>query len=203
MKAKYPDWVMKYKEKGMYVNKSGDNYRLYKAHCEYRNGKYVRVVDEYMGTITESDGLIPSKGNVLHKVICYDYGLYYFLFLLFDNIYQGQIKLHKRYADTIMFYAIKNIYNISDAKVKYTALVLLYPKANNKHLKTNKITDEIDRVVTMMKTYLSKVNLNDNILSSLSTLTLVSINKRYYLSEYDPSVDTFYKNNNFEVKKHV
>ena len=66
--ANYPDWVMKYKKPGLYVNKSGDKYRLYKGHCEYRNGKPVRVVDEYLGTITEADGLIPSKGNVKHEV---------------------------------------------------------------------------------------------------------------------------------------
>lgn len=34
-KSNYPDWVMKYKSKGVYVNKVGDKYYLYRAHCVY------------------------------------------------------------------------------------------------------------------------------------------------------------------------
>lgn len=33
--ANYPDWVMKYKSKGVYVNKVGNTYYLYRAHCVY------------------------------------------------------------------------------------------------------------------------------------------------------------------------
>ena len=39
--ANYPDWVLKYKSKGYYVNKYKDHYRLYKGHCEYKDGKYI------------------------------------------------------------------------------------------------------------------------------------------------------------------
>ena len=36
--ADYPDWVMKYKEKGTYINKVGDKYYLYAAHSERVKG---------------------------------------------------------------------------------------------------------------------------------------------------------------------
>lgn len=60
--ANYSDWVLKYKSKGYYVNKYKDHYRLYKGHCEYKDGKYVRIVDYYCGTITEKNGFVPSQG---------------------------------------------------------------------------------------------------------------------------------------------
>ncbi len=75
--ANYPDWVLKYKKPGHYLNKYKDHYRLYKGHCEYRNGKYVRIVDEYLGTITGKDGLIPSKGLINSDVLVYEYGFYH------------------------------------------------------------------------------------------------------------------------------
>ena len=198
--ANYPDWVMKYKKPGLYVNKSGDKYRLYKGHCEYRNGKPVRVVDEYLGTITEADGLIPSKGNVKHEVLVYEYGLFYFLFLLFENIYSGQKKLNKSHADSIMYFAIIDLFDIPDIKIQYTSLGFLYPKNSKKHLNQPEIINEISRVKLMMKEYLKKVDLNNDALVSLSTLTLVSVNKRLYLSKYDPSVDEIYHKDGFEVK---
>lgn len=198
--ANYPDWVMKYKKPGLYVNKSGDKYRLYKGHCEYRNGKPVRVVDEYLGTITEADGLIPSKGNVKHEVLVYEYGLFYFLFLLFENIYSGQKKLNKSHADSIMYFAIIDLFDIPDIKIQYTSLGFLYPKNSKKHLNQPEIINEISRVKLMMKEYLKKVDLNNDALASLSTLTLVSVNKRLYLSKYDPSVDEIYHKYGFEVK---
>ena len=60
--ADYPDWVMKYKKKGTYINKVGDKYYLYAAHSERVKGtdKVRRVSDGYLGRITEKDGLIPS-----------------------------------------------------------------------------------------------------------------------------------------------
>lgn len=36
--AEYPDWVMKYKKKGTYINKNGDMYYLYAAHSERIKG---------------------------------------------------------------------------------------------------------------------------------------------------------------------
>lgn len=63
-KANYPDWVLKYKEKGTYINfVKPDKYYLYAAHSERVKGtdKVVRVCDGYIGRITQKDGLILSK----------------------------------------------------------------------------------------------------------------------------------------------
>ncbi len=67
----YPPWVMEHKKKGMYVNKINEGtYRIYRGHSERVKGTSTvkRVVDEYIGTITEADGLIPTKPKVKGEV---------------------------------------------------------------------------------------------------------------------------------------
>lgn len=73
----YPPWVMEHKKKGMYVNKINEStYRIYRAHSERVKGtnKVKRVVDEYIGTITEKGGLVPTKPKVKGEVRTVRYG---------------------------------------------------------------------------------------------------------------------------------
>ena len=67
----YPPWVMEHKKKGMYVNKINEStYRIYRGHSERVKGTGMvrRVVDEYIGTITETDGLILTKSKIKGEV---------------------------------------------------------------------------------------------------------------------------------------
>lgn len=75
----YPPWVMEHKRKGMYVNKINEStYRIYRGHSERIKGtnKVRRVVDEYIGTITEKEGLIPTKPKIKGEVRTVRYGGY-------------------------------------------------------------------------------------------------------------------------------
>lgn len=72
----YPDWVLKHKKKGTYINKVGNNYYLYAAHSEHIPGtanKARRVCDGYLGRITEKDGFIPKKKK--ESPLSLEYGL--------------------------------------------------------------------------------------------------------------------------------
>lgn len=72
----YPDWVMKHKQKGTYINKVGNNYYLYAAHSEHIPGtanKARRVCDGYLGKITEKEGFIPKKK--IDSPVSLEYGL--------------------------------------------------------------------------------------------------------------------------------
>jgi len=62
-RADYPEWVTKHLAKGVYVNKVGDKYYLYKAHTEKIPGtkQSRRISDGYLGRITEKEGFIPAK----------------------------------------------------------------------------------------------------------------------------------------------
>lgn len=64
-RVEYPEWVKKYLEPGIYVNKVGTRYYLYRAHSEIREGVShpVRVCDGYIGRVTEDRGLIPTEGK--------------------------------------------------------------------------------------------------------------------------------------------
>ena len=72
----YPDWVLKHKIKGTYINRVDDKYYLYATHSERILGtkKVKRVSDGYLGRITEKDGLIPSKDKVSSDILVYEYG---------------------------------------------------------------------------------------------------------------------------------
>lgn len=76
--AEYPDWVLRYKSKGMYVKKSKSGYSLYRGHSERVPGKKYPIFkcDEYMGIITERDGLVKSSPSVKPDVKVLRYGLF-------------------------------------------------------------------------------------------------------------------------------
>lgn len=74
----YPDWVLKFKSKGTYVQVRGGRYYLYRGHSERVPGKSYPVLkfDEYLGQITENEGLITPKPSVRPGVAVYCYGPY-------------------------------------------------------------------------------------------------------------------------------
>lgn len=101
--ADYPDWVMKYKKKGTYINKVGDKYYLYAAHSERIKGtnKIRRVSDGYLGRITEKDGLIPPRDKVLPPVLIYEFGLSFAILSCTSHILSGLHKTFPKYGDLV------------------------------------------------------------------------------------------------------
>ena len=75
--ADYPDWVLRHKKKGTYINIQNGKYYLYAAHSERvpGTGKVRRVSDGYLGRITEGDGLIPPRRKLGMPVRVFEYGL--------------------------------------------------------------------------------------------------------------------------------
>ena len=71
----YPEWVLKHKKKGTYINVANGKYYLYAAHSERVPGtsKVRRVCDGYLGRITEKEGLIPPRDKVKGEIIVYEY----------------------------------------------------------------------------------------------------------------------------------
>ncbi len=72
-----PDWVLKYKKKGIYARKTKHGYALYRGHSERVKGKSYPVFrcDEYLGIVTEEHGLTPSKPSVKPGIRVLRYGL--------------------------------------------------------------------------------------------------------------------------------
>jgi hypothetical protein len=99
----YPDWVLKYKEPGWYVQiKDQDTYRIYRGHSERRPGKPypVLVTDEYIGTITREAGLVRTPVNLKGAVRVKRYGGFCLLLSLCRPLADG---LHHRHGDHSLF----------------------------------------------------------------------------------------------------
>lgn len=101
--ANYPDWVLKYKKKGTYINKVGDKYYLYAAHSERIKGtaKVRRISDGYLGRITESDGLIPPKDKVSTPIVSYEFGLSFAVISCTAHIRTGLNVSFLKYGDLV------------------------------------------------------------------------------------------------------
>src|SRR5665647_2072924 len=106
--ANYPDWVIKFKEKGTYINYVKGKYYLYAAHSERVPGtkKVKRVCDAYLGRITEEDGLIPPKDKVAGTVSVLEYGLSSLIFSICSDIHKGFRKTFTKNGDFVVVAAI-------------------------------------------------------------------------------------------------
>jgi len=73
-----PDWLKPFKIKGHYTKKTKTGYALYRGHSERVPGKNYPVFkcDEYLGIVTEKDGLIPSTPPVKPNIRVVRYGLF-------------------------------------------------------------------------------------------------------------------------------
>jgi len=102
--ADYPEWVLKHKQKGTYVNRVGDKYYLYSAHSERVPGtkKVRRVSDGYIGRITEQDGLIPARDKVQEGPAVFECGLCMTMLALCHDVHTGLRREFRAAADWIL-----------------------------------------------------------------------------------------------------
>lgn len=73
-----PEWVQRYKTKGVYTKKLKAGYALYRGHSERVPGKpYPRFLcDEYLGIVTERDGLKSPRPPVRPGIRVLRYGFF-------------------------------------------------------------------------------------------------------------------------------
>lgn len=102
--ADYPEWVLKFKRKGTYINYQNGKYYLYAAHSERIPGtdKVRRVSDGYIGRITETEGLIPAKRKMNDPIYTYEYGLSDTILSLCENIWKGLVKEYRNQTNYVM-----------------------------------------------------------------------------------------------------
>lgn len=200
-KSNYPDWVLKYKSKGVYVNKVGDKYYLYRAHCVYdkKTKKNVRVSDGYIGRVTEKDGFIPVKDKVTGPIFVFEFGLYLFLSVLLKDVYKSF--KNDKYRDSILSLGILNYLDVSN--YSSTGLFYIYKKSKSSHFDEEHVISEADRVRNMLNHFINtRIEANDwNILqSTLPSIHLVKVNDKYYISSYSDELKKLLDKYNVEVK---
>ena len=205
--SNYPDWVLKYKEKGTFINFSNGKYYLYAVHSERVAGteKVRRVYDEYLGRITENDGLIPPKDKVSGEVFVFEYGLSATIISLCKDIYSGFRRSFKNRADFVMVSSILSViyggYNEEIFKLSY--LSIKFPDVDfNKNPTSNQLT-AIERGIRMINNTLSEKFKYDkhDVMLHFQNVYKVKINNKFYISNNSNIAENLMKKYNIKWEK--
>jgi hypothetical protein len=202
--ANYPDWVMKYKEKGTYINYTNGKYYLYAAHSKRVPGtdKVKRICDRYIGRITEKDGLIPTRDKVTGNVEIFEYGRSSVMLLLCKNIYSGFKRTFKHNADFIMIAAVLSaIYGYYDNSLfGQSFLSIRFPGLDLAKNTTLKQQTAIERGILMINDTLSDFFKEQSAYAMLhfGTVYKARINGRFYLSKESVTVEALKQNYHIE-----
>lgn len=195
--ANYPDWVMKYKEKGTYINCVKGKYYLYAAHSERIPGtkKVKRVYDAYLGRITEEEGLIPPKDKVMTTITVLEYGLSTLILSVCNNIHKGLRRTYTKNGDYVMVAAILIfIYGkYNDAVFKHSYLSITFPELDFKTPPTQAQLSGIDRGYRMISDTMSRTFGDDlhDIRIHFGHIHKVNVNEKLYLSEETDEIKMF------------
>lgn len=186
--SEYPDWVLKHKEKGTYVNKVRNKYYLYAAHSERVKGtdKVRRVSDGYLGRITEQDGLIPPREKVKDSVISYEFGQSFAILSCTGKIRAGLRQSFVKNGDLIYVCSIlQYIYGFHSPELfRLSYLYFHFPELLFPDSFTNAQLVGIERGVRMITDTVSRHFKDDliHIKAFGSTVNLIRINKKLYCS---------------------
>lgn len=189
MAANYPEWVMKHKRKGTYVNKVGDKYYLYAAHSERVKGtnKVRRICDGYLGRITEQDGLIPPKNKLKSSPRVYELGLSYTILTVTPVIREGLSRSFHKYGDCVYSYSILLfIYGkYSEELFRNSYLAVYFPGILFPCRLSLAQTTGIERGERMIRDQMVRVFGGDlpGILSFFPDIRLVSVDGKYCLPQ--------------------
>ena len=190
--ADYPDWVMKHKKKGTYINKVNDKYYLYAAHSERTPGtkKVRRVSDGYIGRITKEEGLIPAREKVKGTVQVFEFGLSMLILSLCQKIYSGFKRTFKDNADYIMVAGILSLIHgrYDNSCYEQSYLSVIFGDINFKKKPTQKQAFAIERGERMLTDTLSSYFKEDlsAVLFHFKYFYKVKINGKFYVSQ-EPS----------------
>ena len=187
--ANYPDWVMKHKKKGTYINKVGDKYYLYAAHSERIKGtdKIRRISDGYLGRITEDNGLIPPRDKVTSPIVTYEYGFSFVICSCTAQILRGLCRTFPDYGELVYVCSVLSfIYGMHDRELfEHSYLHLQFDSVLYPDTLTPAQVSGIQRGCLMITDTVTK-HFGDDlplIRAYFSNIHLVRINQKLYVSE--------------------
>ena len=184
----YPDWVLKHKIKGTYLKHVKGRYYLYRGHSERVPGtKKVRFIcDEYLGRISQEEGLIPPKDKVSGPVISFEFGLSAVILSSCGNIHKGFRKTFVKYGDFLMAVSVlEYLYSSwSTELLSFSWLSLHFPQMAVPETLTDAQTNAIIRGKLMIADTMERIFGDDlpALKDYLSLVRLLRINEKMYLS---------------------
>lgn len=185
----YPEWVLKHKKKGTYINKVGNNYYLYAAHSEHIPGtanKSRRICDGYLGKITEKDGFIPKKKK--ESPLSLEYGLSCAITSLCKKPF---LRIEQDYPDMSNEIIIRSIllYIYGENSHRLQQLSFISSFISDSFPLNEQIDFLIQRTSRMIHSTLTKLFPTANNLSYFTTMMsnihIIKINKDWVISKPD------------------
>ena len=187
----YPDWVLKHKKKGTYVNCVKGRYYLYAAHSERvpGTGKVNRVCDGYLGRITEADGLIPSRYKTDKRIVVHEYGVSAFLLGYCANVFD-RLRADVD-ADSVLVAAVLEVvHGACDARsLARSHLSVLYPEVRLEGLDAVRVS----RMTHDIRARLDELSAADRavVREDLPYVYKVQVDERWCLAGLDDAVRAF------------
>ena len=187
----YPDWVLKHKKKGTYVNCVKGRYYLYAAHSERvpGTGKVNRVCDGYLGRITESDGLIPSRYKTDKRIVVHEYGASAFLLGYCADLFD-RLRAYVD-ADSVMVAALLAVVHgtYDERALSRSHLSVLYPGVRFDGLDTGRVS----RMTNDIRTRLDELSAADRavVREDLPYVYKVQVDERWQLTGLDDAIRAF------------
>ncbi len=202
--ATYPDWVMKYKTKGIYIKKTKSGYSLYRGHSERVPGKKYPVLkcDEYLGLVTEKDGLIPSKPPVKPKVMVRTYGVEYIAETCSSIL---RVPLRKKGQDDLLLYshALLSLTRKDNPELYSSSILSLwFGDIDYRKKLTYEEEETVERLRKQIKAKMEKVLGKDvdEALNLLGTVYAVFVNERWLLTDSPSRLDEILRVHNLEIR---
>ena len=192
----YPDWVKKYKTKGLYVVKRANgSYSLYKGHSERVEGKNYPVLkcDEYIGTITEENGLIPYNPTIKGIVKVYEYGLW----ALYDKVcgILRSVANHHNMDEEVLFRRAFLKVTENEDNLGYERQWISVQDKSIASLRelTIKESEVVKRLAIQLNSKLNDTLKEDAslIINLCKSLYVVHVNGKYVLSEMPKDLDSY------------
>ena len=202
--ADYPDWVLKYKTKGIYIKKTKSGYALYRGHSERIEGKKYPVLkcDEYLGVVTEEDGLIPSRPPVKPRLLVRTYGLEYTAERCCSVL---RLPLRKKKLDEKYIYSHALLsFQREDNAALYSSsiLSLWYGDSDYGRKATYEEEETIERLKKQIRAKFASAFEGDwkEAVALLSSIYAVFVNERWVLSEVPSSLERILSAHNLALK---
>lgn len=198
----YPEWVLKHKKKGTYINKVGNNYYLYAAHSEHIPGtanKARRVCDGYLGKITETGGFIPKKQKA--SPVSLEYGLSCAITSLCKKPFQ---RIEHDYPNTFKDILIRSILRyIYEENVNRLQHLSFISSLISKDFVVDEQTEFlIQRTTRMIQSILRKAFPDSDelfcFISEMRCIQIIKLNNDWVISKFNRNVNDFIASNHMD-----
>lgn len=183
--ANYPEWVLKHKRKGTYINRVKDKYYLYAAHSERVPGtnKVRRVSDGYIGRITEKEGLVLSKPKIKGYIEVLEYGREALIFQLcyrFMEVRSGEDAAKLLFSAGILTYLHGRV---DEYLYKKSWLSLHFPGLEFSSVPLSEVQRMVLQITDVLQDHFGKDL--EQVLLLCGRLYKVQANRSWHMSEED------------------